>query len=136
MNNKYITRRFIAGFIDYFIVLFPLTQFYIFEFGELNNEGGYSVNGLKTLPIIIFWLIYFCGSETFLGKTLGNFFVNLKPVDKITGRNVTFKQSFARHILDLIDMFLFGLVAIIVIKNSKENQRLGDLLAKTKIIKI
>lgn len=136
MNNKYILRRFIAGFIDYFIVLFPLIKFYVFELGEVDNEGSYSVNGLKTLPIVLFWLAYFCGSETIFGKTLGNFFVDLKPVDINTGKNITCKQSFLRHILDLIDMFLFGLIAIIIIKNSKENQRLGDLLAKTKIIKI
>lgn len=134
-TKKFITRRIIAGFIDYTIIL-SLTSFYIFKFGEINSEGAYYVNGIKTFPIIIFWLLYICGTELILDSTIGNYIVGLKPVDLETESKITFKQSFLRHILDIIDMFFFGLVAIIIIKNSSENQRLGDLLAKTKVIKI
>ena len=62
--------------------------------------------------------------------------MKLKPVDLNTEKNIDFKQSFLRHLLDPIDMSLFGLVGIIIIKNSPESQRLGDLLAKTKVIKL
>ena len=134
-TEKFITRRIIAGFIDYTII-FSLTAFYIFQFGEMNSEGAYTVNGIKVFPIIIFWLIYICGIETLLDSTLGNYIVGLKPVDLNTESKITFKQSFLRHIVDTIDMSFFGLVAIIIIKNSNESQRLGDLLAKTKVIKI
>ena len=57
-------------------------------------------------------------------------------MDIKTENNVTFKQSFLRHLVDPIDMFFFGIVAIIIIKNSKESQRLGDLLGQTKVIKV
>ena len=134
-TEKFITRRIIAGFIDYTII-FSLTAFYIYQFGEMNSEGGYTVNGIKTFPIIIFWLIYNCGIELALDSTLGNYIVGLKPVDLETESKITFKQSFLRHIMDVIDMFFFGIIAIIIIKNSNESQRLGDLLAKTKVIKI
>ncbi len=51
---------------------------------------------------------------------------NLKP---------TFGQSFKRHLLDPIDMFFFGLIGILTIKNSVKNQRLGDMWAKTIVMK-
>jgi len=133
-TEKFITRRIIAGLIDYTIIL-SVTYCYIYIFGEMNSDGEYSVNGIKTFPIILFWLIYICGIELTLDSTLGNYIVKLKPVDLETESKITFKQSFLRHIVDPVDMFFFGIVAIITIKNSNESQRLGDLLAKTKVLK-
>ncbi|UOE42194.1 RDD family protein [Chryseobacterium suipulveris] len=134
-KEKYLISRIIAGVIDYSIVL-TLTCIYIFTFGEKNELGEYSVNGLKAIPIFIFWFFYFCVIESTLNSTLGNYLMKLKPVDLNTEKNIDFKQSFLRHLLDPIDMSLFGLVGIIIIKNSPESQRLGDLLAKTKVIKL
>ncbi len=134
-TEKFITRRIIAGLIDYTII-FTLAFFYIYRFGELNSEGAYSVSGIKTFPIIILWLIYICVIETTLNSTLGNYIVGLQPVVLLTEKNINFKQSFLRHIVDLLDMMFFGIIAIIILKNSKESQRLGDLLAKTKVVKI
>ena len=132
-NKKIIFRRFLAGFIDYSIIL-AVTYYYIYTFGSLNNEGEYSVTGIKIFPIMLFWFVYLCVIETTFSSTLGNFIVQLKPVDLKTENKITLKQSFLRHIVDVLDMFFFGLVAIIIIKNSNESQRLGDLLAKTKVI--
>ena len=132
-SDKFISRRIIAGIIDYAII-FSLTYFYIYKFGEIDSDGTYRVSGIKTLPIIIFWLIYICVIEVALKSTLGNYIVGLKPVDLHTNKSITFKQSFLRHLVDLLDMMLFGVVAIIIIKRSKEGQRLGDLLAKTKVV--
>lgn len=133
-NQKFIFRRIIAGLIDY-SMFFVMTYLYIYKFGEINSDGEYSVNGIRTIPILIFWFLYFCVIETTLNATLGNYIVKLKPVGIHNNENINLKQSFLRHIVDSIDMFLFGIVAIIIIKNSNESQRLGDLLAKTKVIK-
>jgi len=133
-SKKQIIPRVIAGFVDYTII-FLVCFFYVQTFGEVDSEGSNSVSGLKTIPIFIFWIAYFCGSELVFGKTLGNYFLNLKPVDYNSGKNINFKQSFLRHLVDPFDMFFFGLIGILIIYNSKENQRLGDLIAKTKVIK-
>lgn len=133
-QEKYILHRVLAALIDYTIIIF-ITFFYLKNFGELNNEGAYSVSGLKTLPIIIFWFVYFCVFETILNSTFGNLIVGLKPININTKKNVTIKQSFLRHLVDPIDMMFFGLIGIILIKNSETNQRLGDILAKTKVVK-
>jgi uncharacterized RDD family membrane protein YckC len=75
--------------------------------------------------------------EVFLGATLGNSIVGLKPIS-LTRNNgeLSLSQSIKRHILDPIDMFPFGLIAIITIKNTDRNQRLGDIWAKTVVTEI
>ncbi|WP_047414155.1 RDD family protein [Cellulophaga sp. Hel_I_12] len=140
-----IGKRVLAGFIDYFII-YAVTFFLAYTLGEPNDEGGYSLNGAPALIPMIFWLFMTVGLEQLFGATFGNGLVGLKPIsilEHIDGRiyknaiqKSTFGQSFKRHLLDLIDMFFFGLVAIITIKNSEKNQRLGDLWAKTTVIKI
>lgn len=37
--------------------------------------------------------------------------------------------------MDVQDMIFFGMIGIICIKNSQYSQRVGDLLAKTKVVK-
>jgi len=128
--------RFLAGLLDYAII-FVFTFIYIYTFGEPNNEGGYSVKGIKGIIPILFWGIMTVGLEQWIGATLGNYLAELKPVS-ISGMNqkLTFGQSLKRHLLDPIDMSMLGLVGIITIKNTDKNQRLGDLWAKTIVIKV
>jgi uncharacterized RDD family membrane protein YckC len=134
-KEKFLFRRIIAGLIDY-TAIFCVTFAYIQYFGEVNSEGEFYVSGIKALPVFIFWFVYNCVIEVNLQSTFGNYLVKLKPVDEKTELDITIKQSFLRHIVDPIDMFFFGLVAIIIIINSQESKRLGDLLAKTKVVKI
>ena len=121
-----IGNRFVAGLVDY-IIIYGFTFFLVYTIGEPNNEGGYSLNGLPGLIPIIFWLIMTVGLETGLGGTIGNSLVGLKAIPKNgTNRKLTFSESFKRHLLDPIDMFFFGLIGIITIKNTEKNQRVGD----------
>lgn len=139
-----IGKRIIAGLIDYAII-YGFLFIYVYAFGEQNEEGGYSVGGILSLVPILFWAIMTIGTEQLMGETLGNSLVNLKPISidqnansNFKGSNIkpTFGQSFKRHLLDPIDMFLFGLIGILTIKNSEKNQRLGDMWAKTIVVKI
>jgi uncharacterized RDD family membrane protein YckC len=109
----------------------------VFTLGEPNSEGTYELNGAPALIPILFWLIMTVGLESGLGGTIGNSLVGLKAIP-ISGNNrkLTFGESFKRHLLDPIDMFFFGLVGIITISNSEKNQRLGDLWAKTIVVKM
>ncbi len=114
-------------------------------FGEPDGEGGFTLNGLPAVVPVLFWALMTVGLEQFLGATLGNSLVGLKPisikkeVDTPTWGNHTdkpsFGQSLKRHLMDPIDMFFFGLVGIVTIKNTPLNQRVGDLWAKTVVIR-
>jgi uncharacterized RDD family membrane protein YckC len=131
-----IGNRIFAGFIDY-LIIYAFTFIMVFTLGEPNSEGTYELNGAPALIPILFWLIMTVGLESGLGGTIGNSLVGLKAIP-ISGNNrkLTFGESFKRHLLDPIDMFFFGLVGIITISNSEKNQRLGDLWAKTIVVKM
>ena len=138
-----IGKRIIAGLVDYAII-YGFLIIYILIFGEQSETGEYSVNGIKSLVPVLFWAIMAIGIEQLMGKTLGNSLVGLKPISIKQNSNSTFKssmtkptfgQSFKRHLLDPIDMFFFGLIGILTIKNSEKNQRLGDMWAKTIVVK-
>ena len=136
ITKSNIGNRFVAGLVDY-IIIYGFTFFIVFRLGEPNNEGGYSLNGLPALIPIIFWLIMTVGLESGLGGTIGNSLVGLKAIPiNGTNRKLNFGESFKRHLLDPVDMFFFGLIGIITIKNSEKNQRLGDIWAKTIVVPI
>ena len=137
-----IGKRILAGLIDYFII-YSFFFYYIFTFGEPNGEGEYHISGLPGLIPIIFWGIITIGIEQWFGATIGNMLVKLKPksiynTSEFSTLNevnkITVIQSFKRHLLDPIDIFFFGLVGIILIKNTEKNQRLGDIWANTIVI--
>lgn len=112
-----------------------LLSFYVYVmfFGQDNDEGGQTVSGLLALPIFIAWFIYFVAIEAFYGATLGHQGFNLK-VQTLNRRDIEFMQALKLHFLDPIDILFYGVPAIIAIKNSDKNQRIGDMWAKTIVI--
>lgn len=133
MNNLAKIRNRISGaIIDYGLIL-TLTIAYTIAFGELNEDGGQTVEGTKALPIFLLWFLYFPGIEGLTGQTLGKKIVGIRVV-KLNGTEVTMKASLIRHLFDMIDLNFGGLVAILVIKNSEKKQRVGDLVAKTIVV--
>ncbi len=131
-----IKRRFVAGFIDYAIIS-AITFALIFIIGEPDGEGGYSLSGAPALIPILLWFILTVGLETALGGTLGNSIVRLKVIPASgTIRNLTIGESLKRHLMDPVDMFLFGIVAIVTISNTDRKQRVGDIWAETIVVKM
>ena len=127
-----IGNRFVAGLID-FIIVYGFLIFLFITIGEPNNEGGYSINGAPALIPIIFWFAIIVGMECTVGATIGNLIIGLKPVPiDEKERKLTFGESFKRHFLDSID---FSPIGYLVIKNTEKNQRIGDLWAKTIVVK-
>ncbi|WP_231565558.1 RDD family protein [Psychroserpens sp. Hel_I_66] len=141
MHSKIKTKpntilRFIAGLIDYGIIFFG-TLFLIYFLGDRTDDGGLALSGTFSYLPILLWLFMTVALEIGFGATLGNSLVGLKPIPKNgIKRKLTFGESFKRHLLDPIDMFFFGLVGIITIKNTDLNQRVGDLWAKTIVVPI
>ncbi len=127
-------KRFLAGLIDY-SVIFTFFYVFVYSFGQPNDEGGYSVNGILALVPVLFWFAFTVLLELLFDATLGNSIMGLKPKSLIKNNGeLSFSQSLKRHLLDPIDMFPFGLIGIMTIKNTDRNQRLGDIWAKTIVI--
>lgn len=134
MYKPNLSRRFLAGLIDYTII-FGFMWAYLIMFGSPTEDGGYKAEGLAALPIPLFWFLATVVTEQLMGATIGNGIIGLLPIDAETTLKPTFIQSLKRHLLDPIDMFAFGLVGFLTIKNTDTHQRLGDLWAKTIVIK-
>jgi uncharacterized RDD family membrane protein YckC len=129
-----LRKRIFAGLIDYSL-MFGMSLVMFIYFGE-ETSTGYKLEGFPALTISLIWCFYMIGFELKFGGTLGNLVFDLQVVsirDNSTS-SLTFGQSFKRHLVDLLDIWFFGLLGILLIKNTKYNQRLGDLWAKTIVI--
>lgn len=131
-QNAKLRMRIFATLIDY-IVFGCLFFFFITKYGEPNTHGGHTVTGLKAFIPLLFWLIYFVLIESSISATAGHFILGLK-VTKVDNNRIRIVDSLKRHFLDPIDFFFFGIPAIITIRNTPLNQRIGDLFAKTIVV--
>ncbi|WP_249414431.1 RDD family protein [Marinifilum caeruleilacunae] len=127
-------KRISAAFIDYSIVLTFISVMFYFYAEPIEN--GYLLSGLPFWVIIVFWGFMTIGMEQVLGATLGNYLSDLKPVSiqSFENQKLSFGQSVKRHIPDLIDLFMFGLIGFLFIANTRYHQRLGDIWGHTIVI--
>lgn len=88
---------------------------------------------LFVLPMFLFYSLLF---EIFNnGRSLGKAALNIKVV-KITGQEPSLNDYITRWVFRMIDIyFSLGALASFLISSSDKNQRLGDILANTTIIK-
>ena len=101
----------------------------------IETENGYKLEGFSFFAVILIWLSYMVGLELTYGGTLGNLMFDLKVISIHPKKTyLTFDQSIKRHLLDVLEMWPFGLIGILLIKNTRHNQRLGDIWAKTIVI--
>ena len=89
-----------------------------------------------TFGVIIFviWILYFAYFESSSGQTPGKKLVNIK-VTKENGGKVTLEEALLRTILRIIDGLALYLLGFIVVLVSEKKQRLGDMAAKTIVVK-
>ena len=82
------------------------------------------------------WLGYFIAFETlWRGRTLGKAALGLRVVTK-EGAPVRFRHAAIRGLLGLVDFLLFGgFIAVVFILFSRDNQRLGDMVAGTLVLR-
>ena len=135
INKTYLSRRILAGIIDY-LIIFIFFMILSYFFGEPAKDGGTKLSGLPAFSMIMFWFLITVGMEQFFGKTIGNSICGIKPISLCAdNQRLSFAQSLKRHLLDMIDMSMFGLIGILLIKNTEKNQRFGDIWAKTTVVK-
>lgn len=128
-----LLRRAVATVIDYGLY-FMFFIWLVVTHGTPNNEGGYTLsNDPKGWWIFIVWIVYFPVVESVRGQTLGKLLVGLRVVAR-NGQPISIGQAFKRHLVDMIDLSFFGIVALITIKNTPDHQRVGDLWAGTIVI--
>ena len=129
--QKKFKKRILSGIVDFGVFLVIWTA-YSMLVGEPNDRGGYTLNGLPALMVVIFWFLYFPIPEAASGKTLGKAVLGLKVV-KTNGQAIGFRHAFVRHLFDIADVWMtFGILGTLLI--AYKGKRLGDLVTDTVLI--
>ena len=105
--------------------------------GSVTTSSGLVAGGVLSLFVLVDFVGYFVICEMlFNGRTLGKRAAGLRVV-RVSGQPVGFWPSLLRNILRLIDMQLGAtyLVGAVLILSTNKNQRLGDLLANTLVVR-
>jgi len=121
----------LADFVILGVVGFVFGYFWGTQYEE-DGAVGYRLHGL---PAVVLFAIDFCLmplNEGLTGQTLGKRISGIKVV-KQDGGMMSVGASFVRHLFDIIDMFF--LCGIIVAASNARRQRVGDLVARTCVVR-
>jgi uncharacterized RDD family membrane protein YckC len=137
--------RIVAGIIDYIIIgivagilsIFLLVPWIMTGARMMGTFGPAWVGGILGIVGVmwILWLIYFTYFEGTSGQTIGKSLIHIRVV-KEDGSRCDLGSALVRNILRIIDHLPFlYLLGIILIAATDKRQRLGDMLARTIVIK-
>ena len=139
--------RIVAGIVDYIIIGIIAGVLSILVFlpvsvvtGPGIMDGGFRVGWLSGMLGIIgamwlLWLIYFTYFEGTSGQTIGKKLTHIRVI-KEDGSRCDFGSALVRNLLRIVDHLPFLYVlGIILIAATEKKQRLGDMLAKTIVVK-
>lgn len=127
-NDASYIRRIIAGIIDWNIIW--LISFLPLLFNPLeNNRPSIKDFGTLLLIFILFFAFSLFKDLTFRNASIGKKLLNIKVVKAGTEDNASVSSMILRNIT-----FLIASIEIIVLFVNKK-RRLGDLLAKTQVVK-
>ena len=99
---------------------------------------GFEVTRLSTggsVGLFFVVLFYYVLMESLLGRTVGKWFTGIRVVSEVTGNRPGFAAAIIRTLLRIIDGLFGYLVGFIIATSSVRRRRLGDMAAKTLVIR-
>ena len=136
--NVHVTgRRILATIVD-LIVLGILFAVMSVLFGESSTQGtsvSFSTGTFPTLGFFVLAMAYYILMEGYLGQTVGKMLLGIKVIREDTGEVPGLGPAAIRSVLRIVDGFLSYLVAFIAVLASAKNQRLGDMVAHTLVVR-
>ncbi|MEM7162003.1 MAG: RDD family protein [Bacteroidota bacterium] len=127
-----IWQRTVAFIIDNAVIVLCIVP-YILLFGEPRSDDSYGVNGLPAFFLFVILFLYWPLLEGLYGQTLGKRILKIKVIDD-SNKPVSLSQAFLRFLIGLIDYSCLY-VGLIVAADHPLNKRLGDIVAKTIVVK-
>jgi uncharacterized RDD family membrane protein YckC len=121
-----------ATIID--IVIFWAFSFIVAIATGETSGAGFALGTLGSCLVGIIGIAYYVVMETMYGGTVGKLALGLKVV-KEDGSAPDWQTSIIRTLLRIVDGLFFYLIGAILVWTSPTNQRLGDKLAKTLVVK-
>lgn len=128
-QNRYRVLAFLIDFFIFCLIGVVIGQFYG---DQPEGEIGFELNGLPALILFGFGFLLWPISEGLFGKTIGKRIFRLKVVSE-NYQDINIGHAFVRFFLGFVDYML--LIGLIIASNNKKKQRIGDLVAKTIVIK-
>ena len=132
-------RRVIATIVDG-LVFGVAYRLLALAFGDIRTEGE-AANFVSDLPVWasvaygLFVIGYYILLEGLLGQTLGKLAVGIKVVAEATGQAPGMAAAAVLTVLRLIDGLFSYAVAFITVLVSSRRQRLGDMAARTLVVR-
>ena len=124
--------RIIAYIID--LAIYFAYYFFIFLVNDVTKSifSNSYISFMAMLPVLFYSL--FC--EIFMnGQTIGKKAKGIQVIS-LNGGQASFGQYLVRWIFNLLDFtFSFGVVAVVMVSLTDKNQRLGDLVAGTTVVR-
>lgn len=130
-------RRIVATIVDA-TVLSILGSVLAAILGTENESSGFALTTLATadsLWLLAAVLLYYIVLEGWTGRTVGKLVTGIRVIDAATGGRPGFVSATVRTLLRLIDGLLSYLVGLIFVVNSDRRRRLGDIAAKTLVVR-
>jgi uncharacterized RDD family membrane protein YckC len=138
-------RRALATIVDaivicvmYFVVGLLVAILFGGTYGG-DGQVGFSLNGLPALILFILLVLsvffYYTLMEGYLGRTLGKMLFGIKVVREDNGEVPGLGAAALRTVLRIIDGILFYAVAFVSVQVTEKNQRLGDMVADTLVVR-
>lgn len=127
-QHETLGKRILAWIIDAIVIavaVFALSS----ALGGLSDLGGTTFGLAGLLGFAYF--IYF---EATYGQTLGKHAMHIVVV-KDDGADCDWTASAVRNLLRVVDGFAFYLVGVVVILLTDDNQRLGDIVGDTVVVR-
>jgi len=135
--NRRLRLRILATIIDmtiWSIIFWVYITVYTTYIASPRADGGYDMSWRFVLSIILGWIIYFPLTEAANGATPGHDMLKLKVI-KDDGGKVTFADALKRRACDPLDICLWGMPALVLIAKTPKHQRIGDIVAGTRVVK-
>ena len=133
MSNVGVGLRAVAMIIDMIIIIITGYVLAMFTGGTANS--GFDLQGGPAFLWLLIVLGYFIVMEVQQGGTVGKLVLGLRVVND-GGGAIDWKASIVRNILrNIDDLRGFYLLGAILVWTSDKNQRLGDRVANTVVVK-
>ncbi|WP_433307228.1 RDD family protein [Actinoplanes sp. CA-030573] len=130
-------RRVVATIVDG-LIFGVVNSFLSAAFGTEKASSGFNLTTLSftgSLWLLVIVVLYYTLLEGTTGRTVGKMVTGIRVVDAQTGRAPGLLSAFVRTLLRLIDGIFAYLVGFLVVINSGSRRRLGDMAAKTLVVR-
>jgi uncharacterized RDD family membrane protein YckC len=130
-------RRVLATLVDGVVLGFVFALMSML-FGSSSAQGGQVSGSLEGFSALVYFVVvfaYYILMEGYLGQTVGKMLLSIKVVREDSGEVPGIKTAAIRTVLRIIDGLFFYLVAFISVLASGKNQRLGDMMAHTLVVR-